>query len=165
MNKWNFTGNLGKDHEMRYSQNAVAVCSFPVAVTSGYGDKKKTTWVNCALIGKRAEGKLPFYLVKGQQVAITGEVTLDEWTAKDGTSGKTLNVTVDSLDLIGTIKNGETDQSRQQQGGAKPQPTPQQAAQHMPQQNDPYQTPGYASSPQNQQSAGNFDKFEDDIPF
>lgn len=100
MNVWNFTGNLGKDSEVKYTQSGTAICSFSVAVKSGYGDNEKTTWVNCVLFGKRAEGKLPEYLIKGAQVAISGECFLDEWE-KDGVKNKALKVTVDKLDLIG----------------------------------------------------------------
>ena len=41
MNNWNFTGNLGKNAEIKTTQNGKTICSFSVAVTSGYGDNKK----------------------------------------------------------------------------------------------------------------------------
>lgn len=113
MNIFIFTGNLGKDSEVRQLPNGTTVCGFSVAVTSGYGDKKKTSWVRCGLFGKRAEGQLPQYLVKGQKVAISGELTLDEWE-KDGQKHSALKVNVDSLDLIGDKKPDEA-QSQQQQ--------------------------------------------------
>jgi single-strand DNA-binding protein len=103
MNKFIFTGNLGKDAEVKVTQSGMHVCSFSVAVKSGYGDKQKTTWANCALFGKRAEGQLPQYLKKGAQVAISGELTLDEWEGKDGTTQKSIKVNVDDLDLIGGV--------------------------------------------------------------
>jgi len=101
MNVWNFTGNLGKDADVRSISSGTSVCSFSVAVTSGYGDKEKTTWVQCGLFGKRAEGSLPQYLVKGQKVAISGEAFLDEWDGKDGAKHSVMKVNVNSLDLIG----------------------------------------------------------------
>ena len=58
MNIFNCTARLGKDAEVRRTQSGMAVCSFTGAVDSGYGDKKKTTWVNFVLFGKRAEGNL-----------------------------------------------------------------------------------------------------------
>ena len=101
MNVFNFTGNLGGDAEVRHTPNGKAICSFSVAVASGYGENKKTTWARCALFGKRAEGNLPQHLVKGQQVAISGELTLDEWQDKQGVTQKALKVVVNTLDLIG----------------------------------------------------------------
>ena len=103
MNNWNFTGNLGKNAEVKATQAGKTVCTFSVAVTSGYGDNQKTTWANCAIFGKRAEGKLPEFLVQGQKVAISGEAQLDEWE-KDGVKSSALKVFVNSLDLIGEKK-------------------------------------------------------------
>ncbi|MFT5451705.1 MAG: single-strand DNA-binding protein [Enterobacterales bacterium] len=130
MNKFIFTGNLGKDAEVKVTQSGMSVCSFSVAVKSGYGDKEKTTWANCALFGKRAEGQLPQYLKKGAQVCISGQLTLDEWKGDDGTTQKSLKVNVDDLDLIGGKSDG-------QQGGSTQinnQPIP---AQRQPQQQAP----------------------------
>ena len=104
MNLFAFTGNLGKGAETRQAGSST-VCSFSVAVQSGYGDKQTTTWVRCNLWGKRAEGKLPGYLTTGQQVAITGELSNREYE-KDGQKRYSLEVNVNSLDLIG--KAGES---------------------------------------------------------
>ena len=120
MNVWNFTGHLGHDCAVKSTQSGKSVCEFSVAVTSGYGDNQKTTWANCVLFGKRAEGKLPEHLVTGQKVAISGEVTLEQWEAKDGSKGKTLKVYVNSLDLIGA-------KSEPKQQPAQQAPPPQQA--------------------------------------
>ena len=99
MNNFSFTGNLGRDAEVRQA-GSTSVCGFSVPVTSGWGDKKTTTWVNCSLWGKRAEGGLPQYLVKGQEVAITGELSLRTYE-KDGVEKSSLDVNVNTLDLIG----------------------------------------------------------------
>jgi len=115
MNIWNFTGNLGKDSEVKYLPSGEAICTFSVAVTSGYGDKKKTTWANCALFGKAASGNLPQYLTQGTSVAVSCEVTLDEWE-KDGVKNKALKVKVINVDLIGSAeKKQEPRQEPKQQ--------------------------------------------------
>tara|TARA_R110000764_G_scaffold17080_1_gene47015 strand:+ start:45 stop:500 length:456 start_codon:yes stop_codon:yes gene_type:complete len=140
MNKFIFTGNLGQDAEVKATQTGMMVCSFSVAVKSGYGQKQKTNWVNCALFGKRAEGALPQYLKKGAQVAISGELTLDEWQGKDGTTQKSLKLNVDDLDLIG----GNPQAPQAQQQAAQNFKTPQQFQQ-------PQQAPQMQQAPiQNQ---------------
>lgn len=108
MNIFTFTGGLGADAETKSTQGGTSVCSFPVAVNSGYGENKKTTWVRCNLFGKRAEGNLPNYLVKGAQVAISGELTLEQWES-NGEKKSALKLNVNSLDLIG----GKTEQAPQ----------------------------------------------------
>jgi len=125
MNIFTFTGNLGKDCEVRSTQSGMSVCSFSVAVKSGYGDNQKTTWVSCTLFGKRAEGQLPQYLTKGAQVAISGEAFMDEWQ-KDGVTNKMLKVNVDKLDLIGGVQQQQQQpqQYQQPQQQAHPQGQP-----------------------------------------
>lgn len=41
------------------------------------------------------------YLTKGREIAVTGEVTLDEYTGKDGAHKASLNVRVTDLTLVG----------------------------------------------------------------
>ena len=111
MNNWNFTGNLGKDAEIKYTPSGTAVCEFSLAVKSGYGEREKTNWVRCAMFGKKAEGQLPQYLKKGTQVAISGELELQEWEGQNG-KGAALAVSVQNIDLIGGNPNNQ--QSPQQ---------------------------------------------------
>jgi len=146
MNNWTFTGNLGKDCEVRTTQSGMTVCTFSVAVKSGYGDNAKTTWANCALFGKRAEGGLPQYLVKGAQVCISGEACLDEWE-KDGVKNKTLKVNVDKLDLVG----GNTLAQQAPQQGFQQAPPQQQAPQQFAPQQPPQAPQQFA--PQQMQQA------------
>lgn len=134
MNVLCVTGNLGRDAEVRQAGNST-VCSFSVAMTAGYGDKKQTVWLDCSLWGKAAEGRLPDYLVKGQQVAVSGELSTFE-----ADNGKTyLKLRCNSVDFIG---------GKQEGGHQQPQPRPAQSA--------PAPT-GQMPDPE--------DGFEDDIPF
>jgi single-strand DNA-binding protein len=100
MNVWNFTGNVGKA-DMRYLPSGESILAFSVAVSSGFGDKKQTTWANCSLFGKRAES-LQQYVQKGQTVGVSGEVTMRPWTDKNGNERHTLEVRVNDLTLLGS---------------------------------------------------------------
>ncbi|PCI53664.1 MAG: single-stranded DNA-binding protein [Alphaproteobacteria bacterium] len=134
MNTWNITGNLGKDAEVKTLPSGTTICEFSVAVKSGYGDKEKTNWANCVIFGKKAEGGLPGYLTKGTQVAISGELELQEWDTATSKGAK-LAVVVNELDLIGGVGTNTPPQQA-------PQMAPQQAPQAAPQQQPPAQT-GY----------------------
>lgn len=116
MNVFTFTGNLGRDCRMGNAGNT-AVCNFAVAVKSGYSDKEQTLWVDCALWGKQAESRLPEYLVKGQQVAVSGELGTREH------EGKTyLTLRVSQISLVGgKPANGGQQGSWQQQQPTQPQ--------------------------------------------
>jgi len=115
MNTFSFTGNLGKD--CRVGTGSTPVVGFGVGVKSGWGDKAQTIWIDCSLWGKQAESRISEYLLKGQQVAVTGELGTREH------EGKTyLTCRVSSVDLIG----GKRDEGQAQQ--ARQAPRSQQAA-------------------------------------
>ena len=95
MNLFAATGNLGKDCR-KGDAGGTAVLNFSIGVKSGYGDKEQTLWVDCALWGKQAESKLADYLVKGQKVAVTGELGQREHEGKNY-----LTLRVASIDLCG----------------------------------------------------------------
>lgn len=113
MNVFSFSGNLGGDCEVK-SVSGTTLCKFSVAVKSGYGDKAQTIWLACDIWGKQAEGKLPDYLKKGQQVVVSGELSSREH------EGKTyLGVRVNSIDLVGGKSEGTS-----QAPAPRPQQTP-----------------------------------------
>jgi len=107
MNTFSFTGNLGRD--CRVGTGSTPVVGFGVGVKSGWGDKAQTIWIDCSLWGKQAESRISEYLLKGQQVAVTGELGTREH------EGKTyLTCRVSSVDLIGGKRDeGQSSQARQ----------------------------------------------------
>jgi|SRR5690554_608403 len=114
MNVLTATGNLGQDCKTN-NVGGTAVCNFSVAMKAGFGDKAQTVWLDCSLWGKAAEGRLPEYLVKGQQVAVSGELSTFE-----ADNGKTyLKLRCNSVDLI-----GKRDDSPAQQVAPHRQPAP-----------------------------------------
>lgn len=119
MNNWSITGNLGGDVKVN-NVSGTAVANFSVAVKAGYGEKATTIWVGAALWGKQAESKLVDYLVKGQMVALTGEMSIRE---SDGKSY--VQMRVNTIDLIGGKSDGSNQAPRQQQSAPAPQPSQQ----------------------------------------
>lgn len=125
MNSLNFTGRLAADAEKRFTQNGTAILSFTVANDVGYGDRKQTNWYRCSIIGKRAESKLADYLVKGQQVACSGEHVLREYQKQDGTKGYSNDVTIREIDLVGgkvDSRAQNTNHAPQNQHASQPVP-------------------------------------------
>lgn len=137
MNNLCATGNLGQDCKTN-NVGGTAVCNFSVAMKAGFGDKAQTIWLDCSLWGKAAEGKLPEYLVKGQQVAVSGELSTFE-----ADNGKTyLKLRCNSVDLVGGKAEG---------GQQSPAPAQSRPAQSAP------ASGGSMPEP--------VDDFDDDIPF
>lgn len=99
MNVLNAIGNVGKDADVRFTPAGKAVASFSFALTSGYGDKQVTSWINCNIWGDRAETLAPM-LVKGSKVGITGELTNRPYTDKQGNEKYSLECRINDLTLL-----------------------------------------------------------------
>jgi single-strand DNA-binding protein len=110
MNVLNFTGNLGRDAEIRYTNNQKVVTSFAVALSSGWGERKTTTWINCSMWGDRGV-KVAEYLKKGQMVAVSGEFSTREYD-KDGVTNTVCDCNVNDVTLCGS-KGGDGGQPAQ----------------------------------------------------
>jgi single-strand DNA-binding protein len=98
MNLGIFGGRLGKDAELNRRTTGEPVLNFSLAVDVGTKQDPKTMWIECALWGKRGEA-LQQYLIKGTKVTVTGRVSLDEYTARDGAKRTAMRVTVNEIDL------------------------------------------------------------------
>ena len=98
MNNITLAGSLGRDCELKYLQNGDAIANFSIA--DSMGKDKGTIWWNCALYGKRAES-LSQYLTKGQAVTVSGQVTEDIWTDKNGQEKKSMKIRVNDIALQG----------------------------------------------------------------
>jgi len=120
MNVMSFTGHIGRDAETRYTTGGDAIASFSVALTHGYGEKKGTAWMRCALFGKRAESLAP-YLVKGQLVGIVGEFAPREYE-KDGQTRTSMDVRVNDVTLLGKSERQEQRQEPVRQEQREPLP-------------------------------------------
>ena len=97
MNTISFTGRIVADHDGVRQVGENKVLNFRVASDVGFGDRKTTLWLGCALWNKRAEALAPM-LGKGQYVAISGELSQREYE-KDGQTRTALEVRVAEVDL------------------------------------------------------------------
>lgn len=98
MNSITVAGQLGRDSELRHTGSGDAVLSFSVA--DSQGKEKPTIWWSCQLWGKRA-ASLQQYLMKGQSVTVSGNVTEREYKANDGTPRKSMEIRVQDVALQG----------------------------------------------------------------
>lgn len=120
MNLGIFGGRLGKDAELNRRTTGEPVLNFSLAVDIGTRQEPKTMWIECALWGKRGEA-LQQYLIKGTKVTVTGRVSLDEYTARDGAKRTAMRVTVNEIDLHGG-RDGQTQQTQRTAAPAGAEP-------------------------------------------
>ena len=79
MNNLIIAGNIGKDAELRQTQNGKQVCGFSVAVSGRKDDP--ATWFDCSIWGERAAKVAP-YIRKGDRITVSGEVSAREHNGK-----------------------------------------------------------------------------------
>ena len=87
-------GNLGKDPEMKEVRGD-QVATFSLAARTG---KDETTWMNCAVWGKRAQTAAQ-YLRKGSKITIAGNAKVRSYTNQDGAEKQSLDVNVTDFTL------------------------------------------------------------------
>ena len=105
MNKLTIIGNLARDPELRTVRDGISVCDFTVAVNrrgsrqniaNGQSDAdffRVTAW--------RQLGELcAKYLAKGRKVCVVGPVSARTYTANDGTTRVSLEVTADEVEFL-----------------------------------------------------------------
>ena len=100
INVCTFSGRLGRDSEVKYIPSGTAVLEFSLAVDTGFGDKKSSFWLKCAMFGDRGQ-KLSQYLLKGQQVIVSGEFSPREYQAGDGTTKVSMELRINAAELVG----------------------------------------------------------------
>ena len=102
-------GNVTRDAELRTAGND-KVLGFSVAVSEGFGDKKRTLFFDCSIWGKRAE-TLSSMITKGGKVAVTGDLSTREH------NGKTY-LTVNNVGQV-TLMSGKQDGERRDDSGGQ----------------------------------------------
>ena len=105
INVCTFSGRLGRDSEVKYIPSGTAVLEFSLAVDNGFGDNKTSFWLKCAMFGDRGQ-KLSQYLLKGQQVIVSGEFSPREYQAGDGSTKISLELRVNAVELVGGKQDG-----------------------------------------------------------
>lgn len=148
VNKVILVGRVGRDPEVRYTQNGDAICNITVATSESWKDKQSgekkeiTEWSRVVLYRKLGEiaGQ---YLKKGSQVYIEGKLQTRSWD-KDGQKHYATEIIADVMQMIGA-KMVDDEQQEEQKHRTRPQPQ----AQRQPQ----------------RQQRDSFDDMDDSIPF
>lgn len=105
INKVILIGNLGRDPEMRYTPNSIAVCSFSVATSETYKDKNsgeritQTEWHNIVLWRGLAETSEK-YLRKGSKVYIEGKLKTRKWDDNQGVTRYSTEIVADVMQML-----------------------------------------------------------------
>jgi single-strand DNA-binding protein len=110
VNKVILVGRLGKDPELRYTQQGLAVANFTLATNESFNNREgerqeRTEWHRIVAWGKQAEF-CSNYLAKGRQVFVEGRIQTREWEDKEGEKRRTTEIVANSIQALGARQGG-----------------------------------------------------------
>lgn len=99
LNKVTLIGNLGRDPEVRYTNDNRPIANLTIATSESWKDQagqkqEKTEWHRVVIFGNLAD-VVQKYLKKGDSVYFEGKLQTRKWTDKDGQERYTTEVVVD----------------------------------------------------------------------
>jgi single-strand DNA-binding protein len=106
VNKVILIGNLGRDPELRYTQNGQAVVNFNIATSENWIDKssgerqERTEWHRIVVWGRTGE-MCAKYLSKGRTVYVEGRLQTREWEDREGQKRRTTEVNAQTVQFLG----------------------------------------------------------------
>ena len=155
LNKVLLIGNLGKDPELRYTPDGLAILKFPMATTERFTDKsgnkaEKAVWHNIVAFDKMGQ-TLANYLKKGKQIFVEGRINNRSYDDKEGNKKYITEIVATNIVLLGS--KGDNLQSGQEGSG------------HEEKLSKQHQDNKTQSGQKNQDQPAADSTWDDDIPF
>jgi single-strand DNA-binding protein len=160
VNKVILVGNVGKDPDVHFIEQGVAVARFPFATSETYrskdGEKITTTeWHNIVLWRGLAD-VADKYVKKGSQLFIEGRIKTRSYDDKEGNKRYITEIVGDNMQLLGKKGDNSGDNSNQDSGSYSPNSKQTSAASN----------PSDTSNPFDDGNSDTVsDQGEDDLPF
>jgi single-strand DNA-binding protein len=122
VNKVILVGNVGKDPEIRRTQDGRAICNLSLATSETWRDKstgerkEKTEWHRVVIFNENLSKIAEQYVRKGSKLYIEGQLQTRKWTDKDGSERYSTEVVLQGFSGTLTLLD-----SRQEQADEPPQ--------------------------------------------
>ena len=94
----NIVGKVFKIDSTASGNTAIAKVTIPI--DTGFGERKVTTWWVAKFFGKNADTVLRA-LQKGDWVSVSGQASINKWTARDGSERASAEVDATSFQRVG----------------------------------------------------------------
>jgi len=121
VNKVIVLGYLGRDPEMRYTQDGTAIANFSIATSETYkdreGNKQERTEWHRVLLYRRQAKVAGEYLKKGSMAYVEGRLQTRKWTDKEGQEHYTTEIIGDRLQLMGGRRDDDGGEAHAQPAG------------------------------------------------
>lgn len=129
VNKVIILGRLGRDPELRNTNNGNSVCSLAIATDESYTDKsgnkiEQTEWHRVSLFGRTADN-CSQYLHKGSLVYVEGRLATRKYTDKEGVERQITEIKGDRVQFLDS--KGGSGQGGQPQASGRQRQAPSQS--------------------------------------
>src|SRR5436190_21784242 len=114
VNKVILVGNLGKDPEIRRTQDGRPIANLSVATSESWRDKttgerkEKTEWHRVVIFNEGLCKIVEQYLKKGSKVYLEGSLQTRKWTDKDGNDKYSTEVVLQGFNSTLTMLDGRS---------------------------------------------------------
>src|SRR3712207_760312 len=107
-------GNLTRDPELRFTQNGVPVCNFPIAVNRVRSKKSSEAvdYFNVSCWRELGE-TVANYKKKGDPILVEGRLQYRTWQAPDGTKRSAVEVVADRVRFLSRAQNPQVEKNPQ----------------------------------------------------
>jgi single-strand DNA-binding protein len=115
VNKVILVGNLGKDPEIRHTQDGKPIANLSIATSETWRDrntgerKEKTEWHRVVIFNEGLAKVAEQYLKKGATVYVEGQLQTRKWTDKDGADRYSTEVVLQGFNATLTMLGGRRD--------------------------------------------------------
>ena len=112
INKVILIGNLGRDPEVRFSQDGKKIVNFSIATSETWKDKisgerrERTEWHRVVIFSDGLSGIAEQFLKKGSKVYLEGALQTRKWTGNDGVEKYTTEVILQGFNSTLTMLDG-----------------------------------------------------------
>ena len=134
VNKVILVGNLGRDVEIRTTQNGMKIANLRIATSERWKDKQsgeyqeKTEWHSVAIFNEHLVGVCERFLKKGSKVYVEGQLQTRKWSDQQGNDRYSTEVVLNrfrgDLQLLDAKESGGqrevNDPARQEPHGSGP---------------------------------------------
>lgn len=170
LNKVTLIGNLGRDPEVRHTQDGAKIVNLSVATTESWKDKvtnerrDRTEWHRVVIFNERLADVSEQYLRKGSKVYLEGQLQTRKWTDQEGVEKYTTEVVLQRFrgELLMMDSRGDNSGAGDSFGSSN--------VAQFPASNAPAQAPAFSPAPAaaaaGASAAGSqFDDLNDEVPF
>jgi single-strand DNA-binding protein len=107
VNKVILLGNLTRDPELRYTENAKAVCTFGLATnrnwTTDKGEKREETEFHRIVAWEKLAEVCDQYLKKGRKIYAEGRLQTRSYTGEDGIEKYATEIVLERMEMLDSM--------------------------------------------------------------